>query len=406
MQHLRINYKIIDKKANPKAEINRTAVFSNYKWTRDGILSRNTLTFGMSRTIPATERHELEVFANENFTMPDGKITKLREEVCNYVGKILDKDITDFFVIESATNNKLNILAGKTQKGDLYTEFYFGSGESSLIRMITEIEQCEDNSLILIEGIENGLHPLAARRLVEYLINVAIRKKVQVIFTTYSNEVLRPLPNQAVWICANDEIVQRKINIESLLMSNDETKAKMFVYVEDEFAQRWIETILSYDKSAVAGALEVYPLVGDGTAVRTSIARNSDPAVKYRSICYIDGDSDQEESNELKVYRLPGSTPESYVFMSVFERFDEISSKLAIALHQEIEDQHFIKNVLEKVWRETYDKHALFNSIAVELGHMQEETVISALLHMWCYLYKDEKNKIYNNIMQNFPKTL
>ena len=142
MQHWRINYKIIDKKANPKAEINRTAVFSNYKWTRDGILSRNTLTFGMSRTIPATERHELEVFANENFTMPDGKITKLREEVCNYVGKILDKDITDFFVIESATNNKLNILAGKTQKGDLYTEFYFGSGESSLIRMITEIEQC------------------------------------------------------------------------------------------------------------------------------------------------------------------------------------------------------------------------------------------------------------------------
>lgn len=69
--------------------------------------------------------------------------------------------------------------------------------------MVSQIEKCDENALILIEEIENGLHPLAVRRLVEYLIDVAIRRKAQVIFTTHSEEVLIPLPAKAIWVCAN-----------------------------------------------------------------------------------------------------------------------------------------------------------------------------------------------------------
>ena len=52
--------------------------------------------------------------------------------------------------------------------------------------MVAEIEASPDSSLILIEEIENGLHPVATRRMVEYLIDVAERKKAQAIFTTTS----------------------------------------------------------------------------------------------------------------------------------------------------------------------------------------------------------------------------
>ena len=116
MQHWKINYKIIDKKVSSKTEINRTAVFNNYKWTRENLLSRNTLSFGVSRTLPATERRELKALANGRFVMKNERITKLKEDVCTYVGKILDKDITEFFVIESSTNEKLNVLSGRTKK--------------------------------------------------------------------------------------------------------------------------------------------------------------------------------------------------------------------------------------------------------------------------------------------------
>ena len=42
-----------------------------------------------------------------------------------------------------------------------YSEFNFGSGESSVIRMVADIESQRENALVLIEEIENGLHPLA-----------------------------------------------------------------------------------------------------------------------------------------------------------------------------------------------------------------------------------------------------
>ena len=259
---------------------------------------------------------------------------------------------------------------------------------------------------ILIEEIENGLHPLAVRRLVEYLIDVAIRRKVQVIFTTHSEEALKPLPDKAIWVCANEnnEIFQGKLRIESLRALVGEIPSELVVYVEDVFAERWIETVLSFDKTVSSEAIEVYPMEGDGRAVRTNKSRNEDPAAKYKSVCYIDGDSKQDESDYSRVFRLPGEMPESYIFLSILEKFDSISNKLVIALHQDIKDKDFVKEVLEKVWRTTYDKHNIYNSIALELGYMQEETVRSAFLHIWCELFPDERKIIYENIISCFPK--
>ncbi len=330
----------------------------------------------------------------------------LEENVCGYVGRILDKDISKFQKIESGDNSKINVLSGMTKQGGRFTEFHFGAGESSIIRMVSQIEKCEENALILIEEIENGLHPLAVRRLVEYLIDVSIRRKVQVVFTTHSEEALKPLPDKAIWVCANEnnEIFQGKLRIESLRALVGEVPSELVVYVEDVFAQRWVETVLSLDKNISSEAIMVCPMEGDGRAVKINKSRNEDPAAKYKSVCYIDGDSNQSESSEDRVFRLPGEMPESYIFLSVLENFDFISNKLVIALHQEIQDKDFVKEVLDKVWRTTYDKHNIYNSIALELGYMQEETIRSAFLHTWCELFESERKTIYENIVSCFPE--
>jgi predicted ATPase len=65
-----------------------------------------------------------------------------------------------------------------TKQGEGYSEFHFGAGESSVIRMVSQIELAEDQALILIEKIENGLHPVATVRMVEYLIEAAERKRI------------------------------------------------------------------------------------------------------------------------------------------------------------------------------------------------------------------------------------
>ncbi|HEX6993510.1 MAG TPA: AAA family ATPase [Gammaproteobacteria bacterium] len=51
--------------------------------------------------------------------------------------------------------------------------------------MVLKLEAASDNALVTIEEIENGLHPVATIRMVEYLIELAERKKIQAIFTTH-----------------------------------------------------------------------------------------------------------------------------------------------------------------------------------------------------------------------------
>lgn len=86
--------------------------------------------------------------------MPHEKIDSLEENVCGYVGRIQDKDISKFQRIESSDNSKINVLSGLTIHGGRFTEFHFGAGESSIIRMLSQIEKCDENALILIEEIK------------------------------------------------------------------------------------------------------------------------------------------------------------------------------------------------------------------------------------------------------------
>jgi len=49
---------------------------------------------------------------------------------------------------------------------------------------------------------------------------------------------------------------------------------------------------------------------------------NINPTVAQPSVCLIDGDSQQEESDADEIYRLPGQSPESYVYDSVLDKLD------------------------------------------------------------------------------------
>lgn len=129
-------------------------------------------------------------------------------------------------------------------RANQFSEFHFGAGESSIIRMITKIEQAPQNSLILIEEIENGLHPVATRRMVEYLIDVAERKSIQSVFTTHSDYALAPLPNEAIWASIAGTLRQGKLSVEALRAVAGRVDKKLTVFVEDEFAKAWVDTIL------------------------------------------------------------------------------------------------------------------------------------------------------------------
>lgn len=403
MQDWGIEYELIDRDINKKDSIRRTASFRNQRWNREA-LDREVLLFGVARTVPANERPELQRCASGSFSVPATQVHELIASVKSAVAKILGKDISGFQLLQVEPKGGVTLLTGKTKDGKGYSEFHFGAGESSIIRMVSQIESAKEQALILIEEIENGLHPLATVRMVEYLIEAAERKKIQVIFTTHSNDALKPLPSKAIWVATQDRIFQGKLDIHSLRAITGQIDASLVIFVEDHFAKIWVEAILRNAGGIAVDHVQVHGMEGDGTAITTNRYHNRNPASQVPSVCYIDGNSKQSESMVEKIYRLPGQAPESYVFDEVMASWDRIGGKLSVALLQRFENSEAVQKVCEGVRLTNRDPHLLFAQVGEKLGLIPEATVAHAFANIWAQEYPGNVAKMIEHISESLPR--
>ncbi|CAL8973523.1 hypothetical protein RHODGE_RHODGE_02422 [Rhodoplanes serenus] len=392
-----IEYEIVDRALNPKDSIRRTANFKNRRWNRDAP-DRKVLMFGVSRTVPANERAELLKCARGDFKVPVDQISAFPDTVREAVGRILGKDVTGYKSMRIQNSGRIQLLTGVTLKGLGYSEFHFGAGESSIIRMIAEIESADDQALILIEEIENGLHPVATIRVVEYLIEAAERKRVQVIFTTHSNEALMPLPSKAIWVATQDRIFQGKLDVGSLRAITGQIAKQAAIFVEDELSKAWVEAAIRQRNLTLIDHVEVHSMQGDGIAVATHKYHNTNPAISIPSICFIDGDSREHDDASKRIFRLPGEMPESYIFDSVLNVWDKFGRKLSVALLREFDQLGAVKKICEDVRRENMDPHLLFVQIGERLGLLPEETVRMAFCTIWAQAFPQEADKIVSAV--------
>jgi len=388
MLNWKIEYEAIDKSVKRNDTVRRTAKYHNLKWARS-TLNRDVLIFGVSRTVPAAERKELRRCVSNNFSVEEDRIESLSDAVAQSVSSILDKDISQFKRIKVDEKGSVTLLSGVNAKGDTFSEFHFGAGESSVIRMVLQLEAASDNALVIIEEIENGLHPIATIRMVEYLIELAERKKIQAIFTTHSNDALLPLPSNAIWASVNGELYQGKLDIRSLRAISGQVNSKLVVFVEDDFAGLWARQILSSIDNVAIDAISIHPMKGDGTAIKVHNHHRIDPSAKQTSICIIDGDSEQNDSDDNNVYRLLGQSPESSVYDNILENFESISGELAVSLLKPYEYESKLKADMESVRNTNRDPHLLFAQLGKRIGLIPEARVKEAFLTIWCRLNID-----------------
>jgi len=397
MQDWKIGYEVIDRSTSKNSSVSRTASFRQKKWNRDA-LDREVLVFGVSRTVPASEKKEFRRFASSNFSVPLANESLFSASVIEAAGRVLGKDISKFKELKVDDGGRVTLLTAEASSDISYSEFHFGAGESSVIRMISEIESAEDNALILIEEIENGLHPVATIKLVDYLIRAAKQKSLQVVFTTHSNDALMPLPDKAVWVASQNRIFQGKLDVDSLRAISGKIEKKVVVFVEDEFAKLWVESVVRVNEPEILDQLEVHALSGDGNAFKMTVSHNSNPSIETRAICVLDGDSSQSADPENFIFKLPGEMPEAYVFDCIIERWDEVGGRLTVALLQQFSDTDRVALLLKETRRSNMDEHVLFNQIGERLGFIPEKTVQMAFANAWGQIFHSEVEDIVGAI--------
>ena len=402
MKNWSIAYELVDREKSKNDVLRRTASFPKEKWNRDAV-QRDVMFFGVSRTLPAVERRDLSKLTNKHITFQPEQIQILSEVAASNITKILGKNVKGYSVIKTDAFGNITLLSGKTTTGVSFSEFHFGAGESSIIKMVLGIENVSEQGLVLIEEIENGLHPLAVLRLVDYLIDVADRKRIQIIFTTHSEYAISPLPSEAIWAAVNGTAIQGKLDIHSLYCLTGEVESKLIIYTEDTFAKEWVKAIIRSQQDIALDAIEIYAMGGDGTAVTANKYHNLDPSNPVRSICIIDGDSQQMESEEDCVYRLPGEAPEAYIFDQIVDKLEECAPILSIRLSHKYSEANDIKKIIQDVNNTNRDHHLLFAQIGERVGFIAENIVINAFLATWCDLYADEATEIIKSIHIDFP---
>lgn len=390
MSGWKVDYEVVDKSVNARQIVKRSSNFRQSKWVRGEVLDRDVLFFGIERTVPAGEKPRFKKLMRSTYRH-QGALSDLPETVAQQIEHILGKSVDGFKVTDVGHDDDFFIgCSGENH----YSEFHFGAGESSIIRMITEIEAAPVNSLILIEEIENGLHPVATRRMVEYLIDAAERRSIQAIFTTHSDYALSPLPNEAIWACIDGKLRQGKLNVEALRAGAGRVDKKLAIFVEDEFAKCWIDAILREFLGSDYEQVEVHAVAGDGNAVTTHCAHMSNPAITFRSLCVIDGDSRQMEQSGTGVLRLPGSQPELTVFENARMRLETDLAILTVSCQRAPEAQDLVRRSMDEVIRTNRDPHLLFNQLGIKIGFVPEEIVRGAFLALWVRTNEDFCKKL------------
>jgi predicted ATPase len=382
-----IEYELIDKDLSRTLTVQRTASYRRAKWNRNAE-ARDVLIFGVERTLPATERRELVKAVGNNFTA--AREVALDASVAESVGAILGKKIEGYNNLFLQEAGQVSLLSGQNSNGDGYSEFHFGAGEASVIRIVSQVESASENSLILIEEIENGLHPVATRRMVEYLIGVASRKSAQIIFTTHSNDALDPLPYNAIWATFDGTVMQGKLNINALRTITGQIDAKLAIFVEDEFAELWIKTLLRFFGGVEGEAIKVHGMGGAVPAIKVHEQHNFDPTNPFPSICVLDGDQGVLADPARSIYTLPGpDAPEAHVFAAVHDQIDQVAARLAVALQLPSAAQDRVRDVVRARAITNLDRHVIFQQIGDDLDFLSGYTVANAFLAVWANSYPD-----------------
>lgn len=197
--------------------------------------------FNESKFISKYKKKSREINKPVNF---DENITK---EISYILGK-------NYKTISYSEHNLYSKEMGKgfvmryTLEDRQYSEAYAGSGESTIAKMIYDLRGIEENALILIDEPETSLHPLAQKRLMDYLLNIVVTKKAQVAISTHSPDIIHGMPSRAINVFYENEKgevdIMENVNYENAFHDIGHDFPKKIIYVEDKLAKILVEKVL------------------------------------------------------------------------------------------------------------------------------------------------------------------
>lgn len=386
-------------------EIRQGDVHKNLKWKKTSDWGftpkkskpeRNVYFLDISRTLPldATAGYAKIAMTSNAET---GNGSELNEDSICEISYVLGQNYTNARF--TGTNVDANREVGLLTKdcGEI-SQFHQGAGEDSILDTFKLLQDIPPQSLLVIDEIENSLHPQAQRRFVQYLLKLSRRKKIQIILSTHSPFVLEELPAAArimlVKLSDRKDIIY-DVSSEYALSTIDEREhPEIYIHLEDEEAVTFFWEILKKDNERYDEFSKKIStrIVGSCSVVNTlnDLARQN--KLPYKSISIVDGDKKEEYPNCIG---LPGHrAPEKMVFEDLkardWERLNERFGIGAGSLYQYFNDAMLLPD------------HHEWTTYVGDRVKKSKDNVWSIMVEEWCKqcLETEESNEFIRKISE------
>ena len=196
--------------------------------------------------------------------------------------------------------------------GASYSGFHQGAGETTIAELLKE--EIPQYAILLIDEIETSLHPLAQRRLIRDISEIARIQEAQVVLTTHSPYILEELPSEArVYIMdgASGKQIITGVSPEFAMSNMDEDiHPEADIFVEDENASVLLREILVEMHKDLVSRVQMIPYgaANVGRILGQMVSENRFPRP---TLVVIDGDQEKVGN----CISLPGGdAPERVVF--------------------------------------------------------------------------------------------
>jgi ABC-type multidrug transport system ATPase subunit len=217
------------------------------------------------------------------------KVAKADNYIVNNANEIFET--TKFSELKTisltrGTGNQAFVLTTGKSPFSYHSEKHFSLGELCILKLLREIKNCPNNSLLLIDELEMALHPRAQVKLLEYLKKESQNKSLTIIFSTHSVTLLKTISRGNIIYLQNN----LGINVEAIvgcfptfaignIALEEEHCPDSLIYVEDEIACSITKVLArmcvqeKYGNSSLHPSIKIIP-IGGFESVITFMQRN------------------------------------------------------------------------------------------------------------------------------------
>ncbi|XVO21173.1 MAG: ATP-binding protein [Betaproteobacteria bacterium] len=184
-----------------------------------------------------------------------------------------------------------------------YSEAQAGSGEVAVVSAVVQVLAAKPFTLILLDEPEVSLHPLAQRRLLEFLLNQIKKHKHQVIVSTHSSEIIRGLPPSAVKVLSEAPdgkfaVVENISPTMAFAAIGAPTLGRLSVFVEDKAAQILVREALTLIDQEEAKLVDIVPIPGGAEGIYKYRIPTWMLTPNAQSLVFLDGDKKPSASED------------------------------------------------------------------------------------------------------------